>query len=376
MADSSEGKNQKFDWFIWGGGTFIILSLISGVTGFSLTDNSLNTTNQTGAPYVETSEGVSSSQKNNNDSINSGDNVDSNGNVDSDNPDNNGNINSENNDGTSSIWGAFSDRNDKDDSLKEWYETVDGLKCSGNFVTIRRADGGTASVEECYNPDGSFSFPAWAYNSNGSNQEQSQSFGTLGNIVRWFGGVGDTAEGEKNVVERFYDYLKNYTLFRTFPKTMLFLYIISFLLLVLIINLMARIDWLLAKVNAKVIVPNPQDVPDALELKNSLTGSENTRWEEVNRLLETESEGMWKLAILEADVMLGEMLTSLGYDGDIGTQLKSVDPNTFQSYNEAWTAHKVRNKIAHEGKDFRITYEQAKATIELYEIVFNEWQYI
>jgi hypothetical protein len=82
----------------------------------------------------------------------------------------------------------------------------------------------------------------------------------------------------------------------------------------------------------------------------------------------------WKFAIIEADIMLDEMLTTMGYKGDtVGEKLKQVERSDFSTVEKAWEAHKVRNQIAHEGSAFSITKPEAVRVIELYKDVFEEF---
>ncbi|MBU6431293.1 hypothetical protein KGQ29_02860 [Patescibacteria group bacterium] len=103
----------------------------------------------------------------------------------------------------------------------------------------------------------------------------------------------------------------------------------------------------------------------------------NGKWKIIIEHIESENANDWRLAILEADIVLGEMLDKLGYRGEgIGDQLKSVDKSDFTTIDDAWEAHKVRNSIAHEGASFMITEREAKRVVGLYKKVFEEHNYI
>lgn len=106
--------------------------------------------------------------------------------------------------------------------------------------------------------------------------------------------------------------------------------------------------------------------------------SPNTlRWEKLKEHLHSEKESDWRLAVLEADIMLDEFVTNLGYQGDsLGEKLKRVEKSDFTTLDQAWEAHAVRNKIAHEGAAFALTEREAKRVIGLYEEVFREFHYI
>jgi len=103
----------------------------------------------------------------------------------------------------------------------------------------------------------------------------------------------------------------------------------------------------------------------------------NAQWQNVLDYLSSDNPAEWKIAILEADSMLDEVVKKAGGVGDtLGERLKSIDPEGFNSLNLAWDAHKVRNMIAHDNASYQLTKREAKRVIDLYEIVFKEFQYI
>lgn len=103
----------------------------------------------------------------------------------------------------------------------------------------------------------------------------------------------------------------------------------------------------------------------------------NEKWQGVITHINSENPSDWKLAILECDIMLGEILEKMGYmQESIGEKLKAVEPSDFSNIESAWEAHKIRNSIAHEGSDFVINEREAKRVIGLYEVVFREFECI
>lgn len=104
---------------------------------------------------------------------------------------------------------------------------------------------------------------------------------------------------------------------------------------------------------------------------------ENERWLNVQRHLESENPNDWKLAIIEADVLLERLLEKAGYAGTtIADRLRSASARSFSTIDDAWQAHRVRNQIAHGGSDFVLTQKTAKDTLILYERVFKEFDMI
>jgi hypothetical protein len=103
----------------------------------------------------------------------------------------------------------------------------------------------------------------------------------------------------------------------------------------------------------------------------------NPKWQLVQSHINSLNQSDWKLAILEADIILAELLESMALPGDsVGEKLKAVEKSDFTSIDEAWEGHKIRNAIAHEGSDFLITEREAKRVISLYHTVFDEFEII
>ena len=101
------------------------------------------------------------------------------------------------------------------------------------------------------------------------------------------------------------------------------------------------------------------------------------RWSKVMEQASSHSEQHWRLAILEADIMLNELLDLRGYKGDtMADKLKQVERADFNSIDDAWEAHKIRNTIAHEGASFQINNRETRRIISLYEKVFREFKII
>lgn len=100
---------------------------------------------------------------------------------------------------------------------------------------------------------------------------------------------------------------------------------------------------------------------------------EVTRWQTILTHATSDNPNDWKQAIIDADIILDELLTTMGYEGDgVGEKLKAADPVNFRKLNEAWGAHKVRNTIAHTA-GYTLTQHETRRAIELYRQVFEEF---
>jgi len=103
----------------------------------------------------------------------------------------------------------------------------------------------------------------------------------------------------------------------------------------------------------------------------------SAKWIDVEKNINSTNPSDWRVAIVDADIMLGTILSRQGYQGaTIGDQLKAVDKADMLTLQDAWNAHLVRNNIAHGGTDFQLNEREAKATIALYKKVFQEFYHI
>ena len=135
---------------------------------------------------------------------------------------------------------------------------------------------------------------------------------------------------------------------------------------------------------ASLGLPSNLPIGDASELgftfeveEQTPTGPKNEKWERVKDLLNSHNTNDWRQAVIEADIILDEMLDRMGYEGDsIGEKLKQIEESDFLTLNKAWEAHKIRNHIAHRGGDFIFSKNEAERVIRLYEAVFDEFYYI
>jgi len=135
---------------------------------------------------------------------------------------------------------------------------------------------------------------------------------------------------------------------------------------------MADAIWRVEK--AKLYPENMKEAPSNVEaVKNKML----ERWEKIVKNSESTNSSDWRLAVIEADIMLDELLEKLQLPGDtMGEKLKAVEKSDFVTIDEAWEAHKFRNMIAHEGSNFLVNQREIRRIISLYEAVFKEFNLI
>lgn len=103
----------------------------------------------------------------------------------------------------------------------------------------------------------------------------------------------------------------------------------------------------------------------------------NPRWQVIGKYYNSANPSDWKLAVIEADIMLYEVLDKSGFPGNsIGEMLKNTDKSKLHNLDAAWSAHKIRNEIAHSGLNYILTRNTIEQAISNYEKVFEELNFI
>lgn len=101
------------------------------------------------------------------------------------------------------------------------------------------------------------------------------------------------------------------------------------------------------------------------------------RWDQVLKHVNSDSPNDWRQAIIEADTILEDIVFRSGYPGEtLGEKMRGIEKSDFNTLDEAWEAHKVRNRIAHDGSRFELSKREALRIIDLYKKVFEEFYYI
>lgn len=84
-----------------------------------------------------------------------------------------------------------------------------------------------------------------------------------------------------------------------------------------------------------------------------------SKWLAIEQQLRRDEITSYSLCVLNADKLLDQALKDRGMKGEtMGDRLKSAK-NIFSNRNNVWSAHKLRNKIAHE-PDVKVTYDSAR----------------
>lgn len=113
------------------------------------------------------------------------------------------------------------------------------------------------------------------------------------------------------------------------------------------------------------------DIPPELTVKK---GKLRKRWEKIRAKLESENESEYKVAVIQADCIAGEIIEGIGYaGGNTGERLRNILPGQVENLEGLRQAHETRNRIIHE-EGFQIGKDEAERILEIYESFLREMQ--
>lgn len=115
------------------------------------------------------------------------------------------------------------------------------------------------------------------------------------------------------------------------------------------------------------------EIHEALMQDKERERNANPRWHYILTLIESPNESDWRVAIIEADTMLEEVLRGKGFDGEtLSDLLEGMRSSGYPSIQNAWDAHIIRNQIAHQGSEFALSQIEGRRVIKMYQNVFEE----
>ncbi len=140
--------------------------------------------------------------------------------------------------------------------------------------------------------------------------------------------------------------------------------LVALILLVLYIYFLLNTSWIKFRLT--------QNASEFFNYKAAEAQKSGKQWTRVNKRLNSGLESEYKLAVIEADSMLDDILQRMGYKGEtLGDRLKSVPQDIVPDINAVWEAHKVRNNIVHD-PDYKLALDTVKKTLATYEKTFVE----
>lgn len=87
-----------------------------------------------------------------------------------------------------------------------------------------------------------------------------------------------------------------------------------------------------------------------------------SRWMTIETQLKRDEVSSYSLCVLNADKLLDQALQERGIHGNTMAERMKQMQSKWSNANDVWTAHKLRNQIAHE-PDVRVEYDGARRSL-------------
>lgn len=151
--------------------------------------------------------------------------------------------------------------------------------------------------------------------------------------------IGSYLDTLIRLYQAFLDWLASHTFSFLRPLLMIIFIILDIALIIFIIITIRR--YILLHTIFPTTSPSTLPISPAAQIRSDWVGIQN--------LLTTQNPSDWNMAVLRADALLDDVLRDSGYDGaTLADRLKIVDPTRLPSLDRLWSAHRLRNAIAHD----------------------------
>lgn len=95
------------------------------------------------------------------------------------------------------------------------------------------------------------------------------------------------------------------------------------------------------------------------------------QWRKIMRRLDTGTVAEYKLAIIESDTLLDQMLKKMRLAGDnMDERLQSITPLMISNVEDLKNAHQVRNSIVFE-PDYKLNLQETRRVLAVYQKTFE-----
>jgi hypothetical protein len=95
-------------------------------------------------------------------------------------------------------------------------------------------------------------------------------------------------------------------------------------------------------------------------------------WSKIQSKVKENTPDSMRLAVIEADGILDEVLKRMGLGGEtLADRLGNLKPGQYHSLDRVWDAHRLRNNLVHT-PDFPVSIPKAEEAIAAYESFLKE----
>lgn len=98
------------------------------------------------------------------------------------------------------------------------------------------------------------------------------------------------------------------------------------------------------------------------------------RWDAVSERLKSANPSDWKVAVIEGDAIIDDLIKRMNYPGDnLGERLDDIHAGQIENIEDLKAAHLVRNRIIHD-ESLELSKEEAERTVGSYEEFLRYFQ--
>ena len=165
----------------------------------------------------------------------------------------------------------------------------------------------------------------------------------------------------KEILDSIYNFFSSPSLLNNIKAVLIFFIAILFLAIIITaIKAHKYITWeLREKIRGTDIEPQK---PSKLKRK----------WNALKKQLDSESDSAYKLAMIEADKILDDILNQAGYQGETTNErLVQMDESKLSNIEKVRRAHRLRNEIVHD-LEVKVSKTEVKEAIENIEKALQE----
>jgi hypothetical protein len=135
--------------------------------------------------------------------------------------------------------------------------------------------------------------------------------------------------------------------------------VLSLILLSFIIFAFVKTKWL-----KRMII---WDLQEFFSYRPFILRKTEKEWQKIKARLGAEMESENKLAIIEADKTMDDILSQMGFEGtDLNEKLEKLTAGSLSNIEEVKEVHKIRNNIIHD-PTYKLSAEEAKKALAIYE---------
>ena len=114
------------------------------------------------------------------------------------------------------------------------------------------------------------------------------------------------------------------------------------------------------------------DLDDASSRKDYGRSKIYKKWGKIKKRLEKDNEAEYKLALIEADKMLDDILKKMGYgEESLNEKLKHISSSDVSNLEELLRVNEICQNIVHD-PDYRLNKEKAEEIIDIFEKSFKD----